>query len=322
MTTHAKAPFGVYVLANDPMYDWMVAFLESFRAHNPDLPLSILPFDNRVERLRTLAGRYRFDVFEHASLARLDALGASFAAGPAWWTPAFRRMACFWGPYQHFLCLDCDIVTLEDVRELLEAMREAGRDFCFFDQTDECVYTSPELLERMKREHHARPFNVGYWGGRRGAFTLDRVLERAGPARAVQAGFYFCADQPFANFCVHTGGIQYGGFSDLIPDLAHHHWAARRRRIRWSGGHYRVGHRASPDFGKRLVLLHWAGYQATPFMPYRRLFLEYRLQSASPAARRAYHLGSGWRYLRHHLVRDLKETAKRLLRRTAPPGHP
>ena len=45
-----KKRFGVAILANDGIYDWLLPFLESFREHNPTLPTYLIPFDRRMER--------------------------------------------------------------------------------------------------------------------------------------------------------------------------------------------------------------------------------------------------------------------------------
>ena len=55
---------GVYTLANDPMYDWLVAFLESMREHEPDLPIVVIPFDDRIERVARLRGKYCFAIMD------------------------------------------------------------------------------------------------------------------------------------------------------------------------------------------------------------------------------------------------------------------
>jgi hypothetical protein len=46
---------GVYTLANDPMYDWLVAFLESLQEHEPDLPIVVYPIRRPDRQGRTAA---------------------------------------------------------------------------------------------------------------------------------------------------------------------------------------------------------------------------------------------------------------------------
>ncbi|NJR32479.1 MAG: hypothetical protein HC778_06160, partial [Chamaesiphon sp. CSU_1_12] len=49
---------GVYFSANDVVYDWAIAFLNSFRKFNPDLRLILIPFDDRCNRLFQLKEKY------------------------------------------------------------------------------------------------------------------------------------------------------------------------------------------------------------------------------------------------------------------------
>ena len=310
---------GVYVLANDAVHDWLVAFLESYRAHNPDLPLALIPYDDRLDRVRALADSYQFEVINDASLIRLDELGRSFAGDDSpGWVRMFRKFFVFWGPFEYGLYLDCDIIVLDDLKQLLDAFVESSWDFCFFDQTDEYVYNSEAFILKMKQEYSARLFNAGYWGARRGLFSLGALQELAGPARAVQDQLYVGIDQSFLNYSIHVSHRPYGGLSDLLPDLAHHHWAAPWRRIRRTGRDYRIGHRTSPDFGKRLVLLHWAGYKVSPLMPYRNIFLKYRLRSLPVTEQVRYRLTAWLRYLGGSLWRYLKNAARKFIERWRP----
>jgi len=66
---------GVYFLANDTYLEWAIALLESIRAWNPDLPLCLIPFDERADRLIGLTSTYAFSVWDDSSLQDLDAMG-------------------------------------------------------------------------------------------------------------------------------------------------------------------------------------------------------------------------------------------------------
>ena len=41
---------GVYFSANDVVYDWAIAFLNSYRTFNPDLRLILIPFNEECDR--------------------------------------------------------------------------------------------------------------------------------------------------------------------------------------------------------------------------------------------------------------------------------
>jgi len=305
---------GIYFLANDRVLDWAIALLESIRAHDASLPLVLIPYDDRLDSLVTLAQRYSFQVYSDSSLAKLDELGAGFAPEneQPGWVPMFRKFAAFWGPLQNAIYLDCDIVVLDSLAGLLQAFEGSDLDFCFFDETDEFIYQSENLRRSMKERFGARLFNAGYWAVRRDKLTFEQVVTLADEARALREEFYYGMDQPFLNYCVHRGALRHGGFSDLVPGLAHHHWAARWRRIERRDGSYRVCDSGSPDCGKAIKLLHWAGSGISPVMPYRREFLTYRLRSVPRWGRASYRASAWARYLAGPAWRDLKTWAGRL----------
>ena len=68
---------GVYTLANDLMYDWLVAFLESMQEHEPDLPIVVIPFDDRIDRVARLCSRYSFAIMDDPVLAEIDRMDAT-----------------------------------------------------------------------------------------------------------------------------------------------------------------------------------------------------------------------------------------------------
>jgi len=64
---------GVYFSANDKVYDWTIAFLNSFRTFNPDLRLILIPFNEECDRILQLQTQYNFEVYIDPSFTRLGA---------------------------------------------------------------------------------------------------------------------------------------------------------------------------------------------------------------------------------------------------------
>ena len=153
----------MYILANDVMYDWTIGLLESLREHDPELPVMVIPFDNRTTRLSRDCSRYGCGIVQDASLEALDRIGRTLADGnpEAVWIPMFRKLYSFWGPFDHALYLDADTVALESVLDVLRAFEKSRWDFCFFDGTDEYVYRSEAFVQQMKERHGAKLFNAG-----------------------------------------------------------------------------------------------------------------------------------------------------------------
>lgn len=114
---------GVYFSANDAVYDWAIAFLNSFREFNPDLRLLLIPFNEECDRLLKLQDTYNFEIYTDPSFERLEAIGKAFElghtpTGPYW----FRRYAAFWGPCDRFMYLDARQVVLADLKPTIQAL--------------------------------------------------------------------------------------------------------------------------------------------------------------------------------------------------------
>ena len=102
---------GIYVLANDRVREHAIALLASLRAHDPEVPVVLIPYDDaHHEVTRVAAARFDVRVWEDdATLGWIDAelhrvFGAGFFRRPG----NFRKQACWFGPFEDFLYLDAD----------------------------------------------------------------------------------------------------------------------------------------------------------------------------------------------------------------------
>lgn len=280
---------GIYCLANDKVLDQTIAFLESLRAHEPQIPLMVIPFDDNTEKLSELAATYRFSFFHHQSLETLDRVGAPFVPNGSARARLFRKFAVFWGPFDHFLFLDIDIVVLDTLGELLSSYLSSKCDFVCFDNAIDQVYKPTALRTKMITEYAARGFNTGAFLSSQGVLTLDEVEATASKAVAVKDSFVATTgEQPFFNYCMDTKRAHIVEAAELMPDLSASAWAPLRLS-RKADGSYRVCDTKSPFHNKRLLFVHWAGFSCDPYMPNRRLFTRYRVRGyTAPLSRIRY----------------------------------
>ena len=63
---------GIYTLANDAVYDQLVALLNSIEAnYSKDIPVCVIPYDDNVERVRAeIAKRPQVSLFEDTGSIR------------------------------------------------------------------------------------------------------------------------------------------------------------------------------------------------------------------------------------------------------------
>jgi hypothetical protein len=274
---------GAYMLANDYVFDWAAAFLESFRVHNPDLPLYLIPFDDRCDEIAGLASKYQFETFEHESFDVLESIGEKLElgvtpSGPHW----FRRFASFWGPLDEFIYLDCRMVVLADVEPLIQAMDTYDCDFLHFEGGLDQVYDPGPVRTELVRDRRAQGFNSGRWVTRKGLFSRARLQEVATELEQHRDQMNRRnTDQFFLNYLVHTGDVRYASVHDLMPEVSRLTWPRVPGTIYNDQGEYKVWSHGRPEHNTTVVFLHWAGIGRSPGMERRWLFRRFWFRSKS-----------------------------------------
>jgi hypothetical protein len=279
-TSHSTAR-GIYTLANDGVYDWLVAFLESRRVHEPDLPVVVIPFDDRMERVNALRERYRFDVMEDESLKALDKVGAGYFPDDQKWPHAFRKFAAFWGPFEKFVFIDADVVLLGPLGEFFDRADASDVEFVCGDIDIDQVYAPGPLRDRITATGVTTGFNTGFFLSSRNALTLDEVRRLGEEGLAIRGDLPpVVGEQPFINWCVAVAGLKVQTYFDLVPGVCFSTWA-KRGPVADVDGAWRLLDKKWSDVGQRMPLLHWAGYGLDLKMPNLRIFLRYRLAHAT-----------------------------------------
>ena len=292
-------PRGVYFSANDGALDWAVAFLESFRDHNPGLPLALIPFDERCDRLRNLSERYRFGLFEDPAFGRLETIGERLELGHTSYGPRwFRRYAAWWGPFERFLYLDCRQLVLCDLTEFVTAPGRLGFGLLHFDCAVGQVYEPGPLRTAFLRVGRGRGFNSGRWASRRGLFSLGELEALADDCVRLRGELNpRNTDQAFLNYCCDAGApgrapVRCGHFAEVFGDLCESAWARQPGGVyQDAAGVFRRWDHGGTDHRKRVPILHWAGLPLSAAMPEAELFFAHRDRGRSAARRAGGRLG-------------------------------
>ena len=273
---------GIVCLANDVVYDFLVALAQSVARHS-ELPLAIIPFDDRTARTRRFARRQGIEVLDDPLLPDLDALGARVWPGRVVAPHAFRKFAAFWGAFDRFLFLDADIVVLRDPAWLLEAQAESDPDALWcFDTGEGQAYRPGPLRDEMVASGFPG-ISTGLFIARRGLVTLEQVRQTIEPAVGHRDQFLEIAEQPFLNFLLQRERIRVAKVGDLFDDVAGTTWAGARFAQR--DGRVVVDEPEWPDHGRAPAAVHWSGMAPGPLMRHRRLFVDYRSGHATRLAR-------------------------------------
>lgn len=267
---------GVYVLANDAMLPWTRSFVRSFRVHNPELPLTLVPFDDAsaacVELVREAGGTVLTD---DDRFQRLERVGAALERGHTGYSRHwFRRYAAFEGHYDRFIYLDTRIVVLSNLRPILRALSAADVDLVHFDASLNQVYRQGLLRTEFVRRGGGHGFYSGMWASRRGLFTMPQMeaagTELIGVRDQMNARN---TDQFFINYLCDTHRVRLAHYADLDEHVVHVSWAGDGYSVYRDGqGRWRKWAYGQPDHRLIVPLVHWGGYRLSASMPSYHLF--------------------------------------------------
>jgi hypothetical protein len=137
-------PFGIYTLANDVVFDQLVALLNSIETNvSASIPICIIPFDDRIEAVkREVESRKNVTLFENqSSIERWENFARSFVEShpevtkvehPRWYKGSLhRKFAAFDGEFEKFVFFDGDSLAMKPVEDIWEKLK--NYDFVFDD---------------------------------------------------------------------------------------------------------------------------------------------------------------------------------------------
>lgn len=280
---------GVYVLANDKVFDWLAAFVNSFRVHNPTLSLLLIPFDEMSFRCEALVREAGGDVWrDEPAFERLERIGGALeigktASGPHW----FRRFAAFDGPFDAFAYLDCRMLVLADISPFAAAARAYDVPLIHYDAVINQVYNDGPIRSRFCREGLGHGFSSNIWASHKGLFSLEQMEAAAEELVAVRDQMNpRNTDQFFLNYLCDSHGLRVCHIADLDSRLAHCAWAYDRGTLyQDEDGIWRKWDFGGLQHRRQMIFLHWAGIQLHPAMPHFSVYSRFRRPGRGPLAR-------------------------------------
>ncbi len=139
--------FGIYTLANDAVYDQLVALLNSIEVNiSPDIPVCIIPYDERLYKVKQeVSSRPNVALFEDiASIQRWEDFAyqvwnahprSSQNKQPSiQWNKKnnlIRKMCAFDGNFERFVFYDADSLAMSNLHKVLDKLDRY--DFVFDD---------------------------------------------------------------------------------------------------------------------------------------------------------------------------------------------
>ncbi|MEH1904052.1 MAG: Npun_R2821/Npun_R2822 family protein [Nostoc sp.] len=290
---------GIYILANDVVYDQLVALLNSIEANaGREIPVCVIPYNERLEKVKVeIASRDNVTLFENPdSIAYWEDFGSriwkahpralklwqEYGLPENYRIERHRKLCCLDGPFDKFIFFDGDTLlmkSLDDVYQKLDEYDWITNDFQYKSDLN-YIFNWPEdkLKEIFPIENISNHvFCSGWFASKKGVFddaNLANLLEKleAGEADALA---WADSDQTVLNYLVLRSGISYYNYA-YHGTATGCHWASK----------FDVVDNILYDEGQRLTYLHYMSISSSNFaqlctgedvnIPYRNVFLHYR----------------------------------------------
>ena len=293
---------GICTLANDYVYDQLIALLNSIEAIlGSDMPVCIYPYDDKTERIAAeIAKRPNVQLYQDKeSIQRWDEFvrnvwdthpnarqrWSKVTNEPYHRVGTHRRYGAFDGPFDRFIYMDADTLLMGPVSPIFERLNDNDwvvYDFQYTDPSHVYELSSPKLTELFPPERiESEIFCSGFYGSKKGIFDKDRrdwILAKLREGEA-EVLYSMAPDQTILNYMVMRLGISnYNLALNLPPN--------QKTGCCVTSPHFEERERILYDKGNRLTYIHYIGLSSKLFaqvcagenidFPYRDLFLHYR----------------------------------------------
>jgi hypothetical protein len=274
----AKAKNGIAIVANDKIVDWLLPFLESYRATNAATDLYLVPYDDNTAITRRAAEVYGATWVEDDML-ELDSLARRLYPLSPYRRRRLRKLQALALPLEHVIYLDVDVILFRDFKPLLDGIAPGGADFVVASTSDDYVYN--EKYAKYEFFKDVRLFSDGFF------LTSPKTLsirdfqdvveceEKLFHTIRKRGGLYA---QPLVNFVVHRRNLRVRTLSECLPGASDESfYKVKTASFREDG---------PVDFhGQAIYFIHWAGAVQTPKERFfDAAWLDYAKQAAARMA--------------------------------------
>ncbi|TAL82023.1 MAG: hypothetical protein EPN75_03230 [Beijerinckiaceae bacterium] len=254
--------YGMAIIANDRVFDWLLPFLESYKATNAATPLYIIPYDDNMARTRKAAEVYGAEVVDLDN-GQLDALARRLYPLNPGHRRRLRKLLALALPLDEVIYFDADIILLRDFSPLFGMIEAGKREFIVAAKCNDYVYNAKHAQYDYLRG--AMLFNDGFFATSRDVLSLQNFFDVIEADEKVfhtvrQRGGLFA--QPLTNFVVHRRGLKLATLPDCIAGASGESYYKAEGVTFTDDG-------PLDQFGKRIYFCHWPGIIG---MPGRRAF--------------------------------------------------
>jgi hypothetical protein len=261
-TSTASKKFGIAILANDRVIDWLLPLLESYRATSAAIPAYIIPYDDNVSRTRRAADVYGVEVVSLDN-DELDALSRRLYPLSPNLRRRLRKLLALALPLDEVIYLDVDTIMLRDFGDVLGHISAGKTEFLVAARCQDYIYNAKHRNYDFLRD--ALLFNDGFFVTSRHILSLQDFYDVIDKDEKIfhsvrQRGGLFA--QPLTNFVVHRSGLKINQLPDCMPGASpESYYKAQNVTLTPDG--------PIDARGDRIYFCHWPGIIG---LPRRRIF--------------------------------------------------
>jgi len=257
----AAAPgkrYGIAIVGNDKIIDWLLPFLESYLATNSSLPLYLIPYDDNIAQTRRAADIYGA-TFIAVEPTEIDKLSHELYPGVFnTHRRRLRKLQALALPLDEVAYVDVDVVLFRDFTPIFGRLEAGSREFIVASPSFEYVYNDNRDKYPFLRD--VLLFNDGFWVTSNKFLKLSDFIETIAQDAAIfhdvrKRGQLFA--QPLVNFVVHRRGLKISLLPHCLDTASHESF------YKAPGVTFRDGKPLDRD-GKEIYFAHWAGATALP----------------------------------------------------------
>jgi hypothetical protein len=293
---------GICTLANDHVYDQLVALLNSIEAIlGSEMPVCVYPYDEHTTQIAAeIARRPNVHLYNDQDvIKRWDKF-----AQRAWDTHptarqvwkkvgssdyhrfgTHRRYCAFDGPFDSFLYMDADTLIMGSVEPIFKLLNKNDcvvYDYQYKDPSHVYDISSSRLTEIFPPERiKSEIFCSGFYASKKGLFDVEKrnwLLSKLQEGDA-EVLYPMAPDQTLINYMMMRSEMS-------VYNLALHLSTDEKTGCCANSRHFQECDRILYDRGSRLTYLHYIGLSSRLFaqlcsginidFPYRDIFLHYR----------------------------------------------
>lgn len=254
--------YGIAIVANDKVSDWLLPFLESYAATNSATPLYIIPYDDNLSLTRRAADIYGARLVTEDS-RELDALATRLYPLYPGHRRRLRKFLSLALPLDEVVYIDVDTILFADMRMVFGKLERGRVEFIMASSSDDYVYNKNKDKYDFLRD--ARLFNDGFFVTSKDILSLrdfyDVIAQDEQVFHSVRKrGMLFA--QPLSNFVTHRRALKIVSLSECVEGASDESF--------YKAQSVSFGAEGPVDWqGRRILFAHWAGAIG---LPGRRIF--------------------------------------------------